>query len=192
MRGIKERWQGLSKKRRLIIIIIPTIVILGIAGGVPITLKYFADNPSACGNCHIMQPYVESYYDSNFIDSVHSKAELAVKCKDCHYVTLVQQTKELIAFVTGNYEIPLKQSVQVQNRCISCHTIKETIGVIRSKPEFIENPRLSYHLTVENGKVGCYDGRAALVECQDCHRAHEAGVNYCIQCHYVRFGAPTK
>jgi hypothetical protein len=192
MRGIRERWQGLSKKWRLIIGIIPVIVILAIAIGVSITLNYFAENPSACGNCHIMQTYVNSYYDSNLMDSVHAKAEPEVKCKDCHQVTLVQQTKELIDFVTGNYETPLKQNVQIQNRCINCHTLNATVGAIRSKPEFTEDQKLSYHLTVENGKVGCYDGRAAIVGCQDCHGAHKAGVNYCIQCHYVKFGAPKK
>ena len=192
MRGIRERWQGLSKKGKLIVVIIPAVVILGIAGGMSVTLGYYAENPTACGNCHIIQPNVKSYYGSNFMDSVHAKAEPEVKCKDCHYVTLVQQTKELISFITGNYETPLKHNVQVQNRCIECHTIEETLSAIRSKPEFAEDPRLSYHLTVENGKVGCYDGRAAIVGCQDCHRAHETGVNYCINCHYVKFGAPVK
>ena len=192
MARIKEKWHGLSKKRRLIIIAIPILVILGITGGTSFTLKHLAENPSACGKCHIMQPYVNSYYESNFTGSVHAKAEPSVKCKDCHYVTLVQQTKELIAFVTGSYETPLKLSVQVQNRCISCHTIKETIGVIRSKPEFVEDPRLSYHLTVENGKSGCSDPQAELVKCQDCHRVHSAGKNYCATCHSSSFSSPNK
>ena len=193
MARIKEKWQGLSKKKRLIIIIVPIVVILGIAGGVSLTLKYFGENPSACGNCHIMQPYVKSYYDSIFIDSVHAKAEPKVMCKDCHSVTLVRQTKELIDFVTGNYETPLKQRVQEQNLCANCHTQKGIIALVSSKLEFTENPRLSYHLTVGDNKVRCYyDPRAEMVICQTCHRVHRAGTNYCATCHSSSFSSPSK
>ena len=192
MARIKEKWQGLSKKRRLLIIAIPILVILGVTGGASFTLKHLGENPSACGKCHIMQPYVKSYYDSNSIDSVHAKAEPKVMCKDCHRVTLVQQTKELIDFVTGNYETPIKQRVQEQDLCANCHTLKGITALVSSKPEFTENPRLSYHLTVRNGKVGCSDPRAELVRCQDCHRVHRAGRNYCATCHSSSFSDPKK
>lgn len=191
MPRIKEWWRGLSKKWRLVIIILPVIGVLGV-GGVTGTLGYLAENPSACGKCHLMQPYVNSYYESSFIDSVHTRAERDVKCNNCHYVTLVQKTKELIAFVTGNYETPLKHNVQTQKFCMGCHPVNEITDAIRNRPNFAENPLLSYHLTVEAGKAGCRDPRAELVQCQDCHRVHRAGVNYCATCHSWSFSAPSK
>lgn len=177
----------------MIIIVLAIVALLaGGAAGVENTLKYFAGNPSACGKCHIMQPYVNSYYESSFIDSVHSKAERDVKCNNCHQVTLIQQTKELIAFVTGHYETPLKQHVQAQEFCTGCHPAKEITDSIRSRPEFAENPLLSYHLATEGGKKGCRDPRAELVQCQDCHKVHRTGVNYCATCHSSSFTAPNK
>jgi len=194
MQRTKEWWRGLSKKWKLVIIIVPVMVALGVGGaaGAAGTLEYFAENPSACGKCHIMQPYVNSYYESSFIDSAHARAEQDVKCKDCHYVTLVQQTKELIAFVTGNYETPLKHNVRAQEFCAGCHPAKEITDAIGNRPNFAENPLLSYHLTVEAGKAGCRDPRAEFVQCQDCHKVHRSGVNYCASCHSWSFSAPSK
>ena len=194
MAKIKERWRGLSRKRRLVIITVSAIVALGVGGaaGAAHTLTYLAENPSACGRCHLMQPYVDSYYESNFIDSVHARAERDVKCKNCHQVTLLQQTKQLISFVTGSYETPLKQNVQAQKFCSGCHPAKEITAALRSRPNFADNHLLSYHLTVEAGKIGCRDPRAELVQCQDCHKVHRTGVNYCATCHSSSFTAPNK
>ncbi len=194
MRGIKEWWQGLSRKWRLWIIIGLVVAGLGWGGvaGATRALEHSTEDPSTCGKCHIMQPYVNSYYESNFIDSVHAKAERDVKCKNCHHVTLIQQTKELIAFVTGHYDTPLRQHVRAQEFCTGCHTAKEITDSIRSRPEFAENTLLSYHLATEGGKRGCRDPRAELVQCQDCHKVHRTGVNYCATCHSSGFTAPNK
>lgn len=184
----------MSKKWRLVIIIIPAMVVLGVGGmaGAAGAAGYSSENPSACGKCHLMQSYVNSYYESNFIDSVHARAERGVKCKNCHSVTLVQQTKQIIAFITKSYETPLKQNVQAQKFCTGCHPAKEITAAVRNRPNFAENPLSSYHLTVEGGKIGCRDPRAELVRCQDCHQAHRAGVNYCATCHSSSFSAPDK
>lgn len=194
MPRIKERWRGLSKKWKLVILALPAMAILGVGGTtIAAGTLYSAGNPFACGKCHIMQPYVDSYYKSSFIDSIHASSERDVKCNNCHRTTLVQQTKQLIAFVIRSYETPLKQDVQAQNFCTDCHLVEEVTGAVRSKPEFAENSLLSYHLTVEARKnEGCEDPRAELVRCQDCHRAHRAGVNYCATCHSVSFIAPNK
>lgn len=194
MQRIKEWWQGLSKKWRLGIIIglvVGGLVWGGVAGATR-ALEYAAEDPSTCGTCHIMQPNVNSYYESNFIDNVHAKAEPIVKCKDCHQVTLIQRIKELITFATGQYATPLRQHVRAQEFCIGCHPAKEITDFIRSRPEFAENPLLSYHLATEGGKKGCRDPSAELVQCQDCHRVHRAGVNYCATCHSSSFTAPNK
>lgn len=194
MQRIKVWWQGLSRKLRLWIIIGLVVVGLGWGGvaGATRALEYSAEDPSNCGKCHIMKPNVNSYYESNFIDSVHAKAEPAVKCKNCHQVTLIQQTKELISFVTGHYDTPLKQHVQAQEFCTGCHPAAEITESIRSMPKFAENTLLSYHLATGGGKKGCRDPRAELVQCQDCHKVHQTGVNYCATCHSSSFTAPSK
>ena len=194
MQKVKEWWQALSRKWRLCIII--GLVVVGlvwvVVAGAAKVLEYAKENPSTCGKCHIMQPYVNSYYESNFIDNVHAKAEPDVKCKNCHQVTLMEQTKELISFVTGSYDTPLRQHVQAQGFCTGCHPATEITNSIRSMPKFAENPLLSYHLATAGGKNGCRDPRAELVQCQDCHKVHRTGVNYCAACHTSGFTAPNK
>ncbi len=184
MRGIRDRWRDLSKNWRLVTFIVPPIFVLGVVGGVNLALGHFAENPSACGTCHLMQPYVDSYYESNFLDRAHGQSHPAVKCKDCHSMTLIQQTKQVIAFVTANYKLPLKQTIQLQKSCTDCHPDNKTLDTVRKRPKFVENPSLSYHLTVEFGRPGCRDPQAELPQCQDCHRAHSVRVNYCATCHY--------
>ena len=194
MPRVNEWWRGLSKKWRLAIIIVPAMVVLGVGGmaGAAGATGYSSENPSACGKCHLMQSYVSSYYESNFLDSVHARAERDVKCKNCHQMALLQQTQQLISFVPGSYETPLKQNVQAQKLCSGCHPAKEITAAVRNRPNFAENPLSSYHLTVEGGRIGCRDPRAELVRCQDCHQSHRAGVNYCATCHSSRFSAPDK
>jgi hypothetical protein len=184
MRGIKDRWRDLSKIWRLVICIAPPIFVLGAVGGANLALGHFAENPSACGTCHLMQSYVDSYYKSNFLDRAHGQSHPAVKCKDCHSMTLIQQSKQLIVFVTGSYKLPLKQTIQGQELCIGCHPDYKILGALRKKPKFVEDPSLSFHLRVEFGRPGCRDPQADLPQCQDCHRAHGARVNYCTTCHY--------
>ncbi len=151
-----------------------------------------ADNPSACGKCHVMQPYVNSYYSSDFLDSLHSKTQRPVKCDDCHKESLIQQSKEVLAFVTGKYQTPITQRPDTQSACVACHPVSQIADPIRNDPKFVEDSKLSYHLTQEKGRVGCYDPRVSIMRCEDCHRAHEPAVNYCIECHYVEFQAPNK
>ncbi len=185
MSRIKEWWQSISRKWRLAIIIVAAGVILGV-GGTYGSLAYFKANPSACSICHVIEPYVELYYESDFMDNAHAILDPPVKCKDCHHATLVQLTKELITSVTGNYEEPLVQREYEQEFCTSCHAVEDVFEATNrdNRPEFDLNPHWNHLPDVKEG----------IVECQECHRAHRGGLNFCYEkCHDADIGyAPHK
>jgi hypothetical protein len=179
MSRIKAWWQSISRKWRLAIIIVAAGVILGV-GGVYGSLAYFAANPSACGTCHLIDPYVESYYESDFLDNAHAEAEDQVKCKECHDVALIQIAAELVTFVTGNYELPLEQREYPQEFCTTCHPVEDVLEATTkaNRPEFERNPHWNHIELVEG-----------IVECQECHRAHRGGLNFCYEnCHGLGYG----
>lgn len=180
----------LSKKWKIALIVLLLTAVLAIVGGGVAAREYLADNPAACGSCHAMQPYVQSYLSSNFLDSVHSTSKQGVKCDDCHRQSVLQQAGELISFVKGNYTVSAKD-VDTQASCMSCHQVNLIVESVKEQPEFMANPKLSYHLNATNSKA-CRDPRAELVKCQDCHKSHQAGVNYCATCHASTFGTPVK
>ena len=178
----------LSKRWKIALIVLPAVAVLGVVGGAVAAREYLADNPAACGNCHAMQPYVESYFNSNFMVSVHAASEPVVKCEDCHQQSILQQAGELISQIRGNYTVSAK-NVNTQASCMSCHQADLIIETIKTRPEFVADPTLSYHLNATNSKA-CRDPRAELVKCQDCHKSHQSGVNYCGTCHTSKFGTP--
>ncbi len=180
----------LSKRWKVALIVIPVVAVLAVVGGGVFASQYLADNPAACGKCHLMQPYVQSYFSSNFLDSVHGSGKPAARCEDCHRQTIFQQTGELISFIKGDNMVSGKD-VNTQESCLSCHNVATIVNSVKNRPEFVANPKLSYHLNAENAKA-CRDPRAELVECQDCHKAHEAPVNYCSTCHVSSFSVPDK
>ncbi|NIN65561.1 MAG: hypothetical protein GTO63_12865 [Anaerolineae bacterium] len=53
-----------------------------------------------------MEPYPSSCQESDFGANYH--AEYYVSCLDCHVTTLEQQVHELVVYVQGDYEVPLK------------------------------------------------------------------------------------
>jgi hypothetical protein len=195
MASIKERWQALPKKWKLMIIALPVIVILGGAGGATAALEHSKENPSSCGNCHLIQSHVDSYYLSDFLVNTHAQANPPIKCKDCHEATLMQLTKEGIAFVIGNYETPLEGKMSVQKSCTGCHPVEEVNETVRNNPKFAEDTSRSYHLGIPEGgaqALECRDPDASAVQCQWCHQSHKAPVNYCATCHSTRLIAPDK
>ncbi len=179
---------GLSKRWKIALIVIPVVVVLGIVVGAAAASAHFAGNPAACGDCHLMQPYVQSYFNSNYLDNVHSSGNTAVKCVDCHQQSVVQKAGELVAYIRGTSSVSL-QDVNTQAACLSCHPIQQVIDAVKSNPEYADNPGLSYHLNAANAKA-CANPRAELVECQDCHKSHDAPVNYCANCHQSNFSVP--
>lgn len=168
------------------IIIVPVAVAVIGVGGVYGSLAYFEANPSACGMCHLIEPYVESYYESDFLDNAHYRVEEgAVKCKDCHHATLIQLGSELISFLSDNYELPLVQRKYEQEFCFSCHgNYEEIIELTKglAKEVMIYDVNEGRLRAVEFNRHASHYGE---VECWVCHKTHREQEDYCalVGCH---------
>jgi nitrate/TMAO reductase-like tetraheme cytochrome c subunit len=180
----------LSKKWKIAIIVLLAVIVLIGVGGAVVAREYLADNPEACGTCHAMEANVQSYLNSNYLDSAHAASKPQVKCEGCHQQSVLQQAGELISTVRGNYTVSARD-VNTQAACTSCHPVDVIIAAVKNRPEFVADPKTSYHLNAGNAKA-CRDPRAELVKCQDCHKSHDDGVNYCATCHTSKFGTPVK
>jgi hypothetical protein len=172
MSRIKEWWLRKSRKWKLVIIIVPVAVILGV-GGLFGTVQYFK-NPQSCVTCHILEPYLGSYQNADFLDYAHAQAEEAVACKDCHTETLFEVAGELVTYVMGNYEYPFPERRFSGEMCLSCHPNEEIIEATADLPE---NP---------------HDSHFPGTECRICHKVHRKSENYCASagCHTVEFLVP--
>ena len=118
------------------------------------------DDPSACVNCHIMQPYYATWNHSS-----HGRGE-TVTCNDCHvpHENIVRKyafkgmdgMKHTAAFVAfSEPQVPAAKDPSAQvvmNNCIRCHTELTTALVKAGK--------MDYMMT----QAG--EGKA----CWDCHR----------------------
>ncbi len=171
-----------GKKKALTIwgIVIAVIVVLVIGGLV------WHEQPSFCGTlCH--KP-MYSYYDGWLNDTTlssyaHAQAGTAemvtameaypdgVECLDCHHATLSQQIQEGIAFVTGDYEVPLPyvDDIGTYEMCTECHDYeKVTALTVDFGGDSGVNPHASH-----NGKL----------DCTSCHRMHNENIMWCNSCH---------
>lgn len=171
----------LSKKWKIILIIVPAAAGLVIAGGAAATSKYMGSDPAACGKCHVMRTYVQSYFSSTHLDNVHAGNKPAIKCEDCHRQTILQKSSELVSFLTGTDSVS-GRNVVTNPACLGCHRITSINEGVQNKPGFAADPEGSYHLNADIAKA-CRDPRAELVQCQDCHKVHKAPENYCSTCH---------
>lgn len=180
----------LSKKTKIVLLIVVLAAALALLGGAEAASKYMADNPEACGKCHLMQPYVQSYFGSEHLDNVHAGNKPATKCERCHKQNLLQKGGELISFLSGTKSVTGK-GVATQPACLSCHDTASIIESVQEQPDFAAAPQNSYHLNSDNAKA-CRDMRAELVQCQDCHKSHDAPVDYCSTCHPRPYVTPGK
>ncbi len=89
-------------------------------------LSYLSTDPSACANCHIMQPQLDSYLKA----SHHT----AATCVDCHlpheflpkYVAKLRNGwNHSVAFTTGRFPEPIAiteaNARVLQENCVTCH-----------------------------------------------------------------------
>ena len=87
---------------------------------------YLSNDPSACANCHIMQPQYESY--------LRSSHQHVATCNDCHlahdfvgkWVTKADNGFfHSLAFTTGSYPDPIRikprNRSRTQQACLVCH-----------------------------------------------------------------------
>jgi cytochrome c nitrite reductase small subunit len=89
--------------------------------------SYFSDKPENCTNCHIMQPYFDSW--------VKSSHHIVATCVDCHlphdfaakYVAKADNGFfHSWAFTFENFHEPIQIKTRnrriVQQNCVSCHS----------------------------------------------------------------------
>jgi cytochrome c nitrite reductase small subunit len=123
---------------------------------------YLGDDPSACVNCHIMQPYYATWNHSS-----HGRGEGAVAtCNDCHvpHENVARKyafkgldgMKHTAAFLTfSEPQVPAAKDPSAQvimNNCIRCHTELTT--------EMVKLGKMDFRMTQDG------EGKA----CWDCHR----------------------
>ena len=103
------------------------------------------DDPSACVNCHIMQPYYATWNHSS-----HGRGE-TVTCNDCHvpHENIVRKyafkgmdgmkhTAAFVAFREPQVPAAKDPSAQVvMNNCIRCHTELTTALVKAGKMDYM-------------------------------------------------------
>lgn len=171
MPRIKEWWLRKSRKWKLVIIIVPVAAAVIGVGGLFGTVQYFKQ-PQSCVTCHILEPYLGSYQNPDFLDYAHAQAEEAVVCKDCHTETLIEVAMELVIYVLGDYEYPFLERRYSGEMCLSCHPNEEIIEATADLPE---NP---------------HDSHFPGAECRICHKVHRKSENYCNTCHTVEFLVP--
>lgn len=163
MPRIKEWWLRKSKKWKLVIIIVPVVALIGV-GGTYGSLAYFAANPSACATCHLLQPYVDSWQESEFLDNAHAEAEDSVNCKACHKSTIPELIGELTAFILEDYELPLRARKFPQENCfLGCHGSYEKI----------------IELTKTEQEFNRHDSHFGQIDCWVCHKMHREQEDYC-------------
>lgn len=162
-------------KRRIAVFVLVGVVIVGGAGGV--AFWEYHEQPRFCGTCHIMQPYLDSWQESDL--GAHYHAEYEVACLDCHVASLGQQVHELVVYVQGNYDLPLSEMEYSMEDCFRCHEHGSYEQIIEMtadlKSEVGANP---------------HDSHYGEMECRLCHKMHRESEDYCAQCHSYGWAVP--
>ncbi len=158
--------------KKKILIIVGTLVVLMFASGFAV-LKA-SENPSFCGICHTMDPYMASYEEGSLLAKKHADAE--VKCQDCHQETLGRKIQKGVNFITGNFETPFeKRDFGTFDYCLECHDdpdkVDKVFETVKAETFFEDgsNPHQSH-----NGDL----------DCNVCHNMHRKSVVFCQDCHF--------
>lgn len=125
----------------------------------------FHQNPDNCSVCHLMDSHVDSYYESSHMDQAHEAAE--VLCTDCHDSSLSSNVRMVGNYLIGNYEDFDPSVAQDDSMCADCHALDEVVEVTSAYGEF--DPHGAFH--------------GLNMDCNFCHRSHEAQIDYCSYCH---------
>lgn len=149
-----------NKKTILLLVLIG--VVIGAGGG--FYMLNASDDPAFCSSCHIMEPYYESWNDSNLLANKH--AAEGEECHDCHEPDFVTQVEEGIKYVTGSYEDPLKKREFSKESCLECHDYE------------------SVKAATDYGDSNPHDSHNGEMECYTCHNMHQKSEVMCAQCHY--------
>jgi cytochrome c nitrite reductase small subunit len=157
----------LSKKRIVIIGVLLGVVVIGGVGAV--AFWEYHERPEFCDTCHIMEPYLESWQESDY--GAHAHATEGVTCLQCHVPTVDQQVNELVVYMQGQYANPLVALEVSDEFCFDCHE---------------SNEHTSYEEVVEltaDLELNPHDSHLGELECDLCHNMHRVSEDYCADCH---------
>jgi len=157
----------LSKRRIVVIGVLLGVVLIGGVGAVG--LWKYHEQPQFCATCHIMDPYLESWQDSDL--GAHAHAAQDVACLDCHEPTVQQQVDELVVYVQGDFEVPLEERQFGTPFCFDCH---------------VPNEHTSYEEVIQltaDLELNPHDSHLGQMDCEICHKTHRASEDYCAECH---------
>ncbi|MGR6835997.1 cytochrome c3 family protein [Syntrophomonas erecta] len=154
-----------------LLILAGLILVIGAGGGVAV-LKA-SESPDFCSTCHIMEPYYDSWHnsESNLLASKHAVED--VDCHQCHEPDLSTQIHELFVFVTGNYEVPLEKREFKQEFCLECHSETGEATTWEEAKEATDFQESNPH-----------DSHNTDLECNACHNMHQPSQVFCAECHY--------
>ncbi len=128
-RGRLSGWLSRASRRAQITVQVGVGVVIVIALTTVGFIEY-SGQPSFCVNCHIMEPYYESWVTSTHND---------VKCIECHYAPGIkaeamgklQAANQVVRYVTGAYG--LKPWAEIEDAaCLrsGCHSERKLEGVV--------------------------------------------------------------
>lgn len=167
-KSFKERF--LIKKVLLITFI--ALIVLGVGGTAGIVKA--SDNPAFCTLCHNMQPYYDSWKNSDLLANKHAAA--GVKCHDCHESSISVQAEEGFKYITGDYKTPLDKRKFSNDFCLKCHS---DLNSIKAKTNFTDpNPHSS---------ANPHTAHTGELDCTKCHSMHQSSQLYCTQCHIFKW-----
>jgi hypothetical protein len=127
---------------------------------------------ASCNLCHNIQPYVTSYYNSDYEDHLHQEAN--VICKECHKAGLFDVLDEAVAYITNDYRNPMRETKLSQEYCLQCHRSYDSL--IAQTDNLVPNPHDPPHFEEP--------------ECSECHKSHRETILLCEECHEFDFDNP--
>lgn len=145
-----------------------------------------ADNVDSetCGNCHVMETYVESTQNNELLASFH--ASRSVGCTDCHDYSIKNQISETISYLKDDGQKPVLDPPYAMDQCFQCHEHGSydqiawrttDLGVTDAQASgHSANPHQPPHFT--------------NLECNNCHFIHAPQTLLCSECHTYEFKYP--
>jgi hypothetical protein len=176
------------------------IVVVLFFGGGGITYAATHEDPHFCNFvCHVpMDAYVASYDDNISINekevdatgpdaaplsvTLHKESDQDINCLTCHEPNIEEQITEAMAWVSGDYTMPLEgikvvASDQPKEGEVSGFTFCLREGC-HAETTYDELKESSSDLA-----RNVHEGQHGYTECSSCHQTHEQSVLLCSQCH---------
>ena len=146
--------------------------------------KYTKEDPSFCATCHMMQESFESWERSSHGDII---------CQRCHRMSILEQNRLLVTYVTTGYTSPKKQvhgRLEPWRACRECHLGEAMQGSVTLRASYGH----ARHVFMQNIEcVKCHSNELHNFKpdekaCSGCHTdklVHGLGMEglSCLKCH---------